>query len=110
MSAQNEVKEISARTAQDWVINGALLVDVREAEELIAQAYDVPNLLHVPLSEFEARFTEIPKDIPVVMVCKSGGRSMRATSFLTDHGYEQVVNLEHGIIGWAENGFPIKVN
>ena len=85
-----------------------MLVDVRERDEVLEAAYDVPNVLNIPLSEFEERFTEIPTDKEVIMVCRSGGRSLKATYFLVNHGYKNVVNMQHGILRWAEKGFPIK--
>jgi rhodanese-related sulfurtransferase len=106
MENQTLVKEICPTTTQKWVANGALLVDVREANEIAELAYDVPNLMHIPLTQFEERFTEIPKDREVVMVCKSGGRSLRAAGFLVNHGYDKVVNMKHGMIRWAQKGFP----
>jgi rhodanese-related sulfurtransferase len=108
MENQTLVKEICPTTTQSWVKHGALLVDVREQNEVNQLAFDVPHLVHIPLSEFEERFTEIPKDQKVVMVCKSGTRSIRAAGFLVNHGYEYVVNMQYGIIGWVQKGFPIK--
>ena len=108
MENQTLVKEICPTTTQQWVKDGALLVDVRENDEVAELSYDVPNLLHIPLTQFEERFNEIPKDKPVVMVCKSGGRSLRAAGFLVNHGYENVVNMQHGIIRWVQKGFPTK--
>jgi rhodanese-related sulfurtransferase len=108
MENQTLVKEICPTTTQQCVKDGALLVDVRENDEVAQLSYDVPNLLSIPLSEFEERFNEIPKDKPVVMVCKSGGRSLRAAGFLANHGYENVVNMQHGIIRWAQKGFQTK--
>lgn len=110
MSTQNLVKEICPTTTQEWVKNGALLVDVREENEVAELAYDVPNIINIPLSEFETRFSEIPKDKDLVMVCRSGGRSLRAAGFLINHGYDRVVNMEHGMIRWTQKGFPTKGN
>jgi rhodanese-related sulfurtransferase len=106
METQTLVKEICPTTTQQWVKDGALLVDVREADEVAELKYDVPNILNIPLSEFETRYTEIPTDIKVVMVCKSGARSLRAAGYLINHGYEHVVNMKHGIIRWVQKGFP----
>jgi rhodanese-related sulfurtransferase len=108
MENQTLVKEICPTASQKWVEKGALLIDVREKDEVEILSYDVPNLINIPLSEFEDRYTEIPKDIKVVMVCKSGGRSLRAAGFLVNHGYEKVVNMKHGIIRWVQKGFPTK--
>ena len=108
MENQTLVKEICPTTTQVWVKEGAILVDVRENDEVAQLAFDVPNLLHIPLTEFEERFQQIPRDKKVVMVCKSGGRSLRAAGFLVNHGYENVVNMKHGIIRWVQKGFPTK--
>lgn len=108
MENQTLVKEICPTKTQGWVENGALLVDVREKDEVAQLAFDVPNSINIPLSVFEDRFTEIPKDKDVVMVCKNGERSLRAAGFLVNHGYENVVNMKHGIVRWAQKGFPTK--
>jgi len=110
MENQTLVKEICPTTTQEWVKKGALLVDVRERDEVAELAYDVPNIINIPLSEFEDRFAEVPKDKDVVMVCKGGGRSLRAAGFLINHGYDpnKVVNMQHGIIRWVQKGFPTK--
>jgi len=107
MEAQNLVKEICPTTTQTYVANGALLVDVREIDEVAEVAFDVPNIINIPLSEFEARFNEIPKDKQVVIVCKSGARSLRAAGFLINHGYENVVNMKMGLQRWLQKGFPV---
>ncbi len=110
MEDQTLVKEICPTTTQEWVNKGALLVDVREKDEVFELAYDVSKIINIPLSEFEKRFNEIPKDHDVVMVCKSGGRSLRAAGFLVNHGYRNVVNMQQGIARWIQKGFPTKGN
>ena len=62
MEKQSLVKEICPTTTQTWVKNGALLVDVREKDEVAELTYNVPNIINLPLSEFEERFNEIPQD------------------------------------------------
>jgi len=108
MVSQTLVNEICPTSTQEWVKRGALLVDVREMEEVEELAFDVPNIINIPLSEFEDRYQEVPTDKEVVMVCRGGVRSLRAAGFLINHGYnpEKVVNMEHGIIRWVKRGFP----
>lgn len=110
MEKQTLVKEISLIETQEYVKRGALLVDVREKEEVDQLAYDVPNIINIPLSVFEERYTEVPKDKEIVMVCLGGGRSLRAAGFLINHDYNTVVNMEQGIVGWVQKGFPTKGN
>ena len=102
------IKEICPTTTQRWIRNGALLVDVREHSEVSVFAFDVEDFLHVPLSEFENRFQEIPKNRRVVLVCKNGDRSLRATNFLINAGYnpENVANMKYGLLRWLQKGFP----
>jgi rhodanese-related sulfurtransferase len=100
--------EICPTTTQAHVKAGALLVDVREKNEVAQLAYDVPNIVNIPLSEFEERYHELPKDKELVMVCRGGGRSLKATYYLMNMGYENVVNMQHGIVRWVQRGFPTK--
>lgn len=83
---------------------GARLVDVREQNEYDELRAEGAELL--PLSEFEARFAELPRDQPLVMICRSGARSARAGQYLLDQGYTDVVNLEGGTLAWADAGLP----
>ncbi|MBS0347737.1 MAG: rhodanese-like domain-containing protein [Proteobacteria bacterium] len=86
----------------------ALLVDVREKDELEKLALDVPDLLNIPLSDFERRFKEIPRDRQVIMVSADGHDSLRATYYLMREGYEDVLNMTDGIAKWILRGFPVK--
>lgn len=86
----------------------ALLVDVRENEEFEKLALDVPELLNIPLSEFEHRFKAIPRDRQVIMVSADGSDSLRATYYLMREGYEDVLNMTDGIAKWIFRGFPVK--
>jgi len=109
-SKQTLVNEICPTTTQSRVKKGALLVDVREKDEVEQLAFDVPNIIDIPLSEFEMRYNELPVDKDLVIVCRGGGRSLRAAGFLINNGYDpgKVVNMQHGIIRWAQKSFPTK--
>lgn len=102
-------KEIFPAEAFAKAKQGALFVDVREKSELEAEAYDVPDLLHIPLGELERRFTEIPRDRDVVLVCRGGGRSLHALHFLISQGYANAANMKQGILGWMREGFPTRL-
>ncbi|MDP9196867.1 MAG: rhodanese-like domain-containing protein [Pseudomonadota bacterium] len=81
-----------------------VLVDVREAGEVAVCS--LPGALHIPLGSLPQRFSEIPKDRPVVIHCHHGGRSGRAVAWLLSQGYSQVRNLEGGIDAWARRIDP----
>ena len=103
-----EIKNICPTTTSKREKEGAIVVDVREKEEINELGYDVNNLLEIPLSEFEDRYSEIPNDKSIIMACRSGRRSLKAAYFLQNHGYNDVVNLDGGILKWSEKKFPVK--
>ncbi len=82
-----------------------LLLDVREDFE-----YMVSNLdgKHIPLDQLETRLKELEeyKNKQVVVMCRSGGRSSQAASFLQREGFEEAVNLKGGIKAWASEIDP----
>lgn len=110
MQTQSLVKEICPTKTQAWIKNGALLVDVREKEEVNALSFDVPKIVNIPLSEFDERFQELSSDQEIVMVGANPSQSLRAAGFLINHGYTKVVNMKHGLERWVQKGFPTKGN
>ena len=75
------------------------LLDVREPSEF--QAGHIKGAVLIPLGTLPQRLNEIPKDKPVVVICRSGHRSVRATAFLMEQGYKNAENLTGGMIAWA---------
>jgi len=104
----NSTREVSPANAFAMIQKGALLVDVREPHEVAKKSFDVPEILLIPLGELEKRFREIPVDRQVIIGCKHGNRSLMANRFLKIHGYSKAVNLQSGIVRWAEEGLPLK--
>ena len=103
-----QAREVCPTTTRRMIGEGALLVDVRERAEVERLAFDVADIVVMPLSELELRFAELPRDRDLVMVCQSGPRSLKATYFLMYQGYTRVANMDGGIFKWASKGFPIK--
>ncbi|WP_448568634.1 rhodanese-like domain-containing protein [Thermus sp.] len=100
-----QVKNVTPEEAKRLYEEGVPFVDVREVEEY-AQAR-IPGAALLPLSEFMARYGEIPKDRPVVLYCRTGNRSWQAAAWLASLGYDQVLNLEGGIVRWYRSGLPV---
>jgi len=76
-----EIKEVHPVSAYAKIQKGALLLDIREEEEIEMMAFDVEEQLFIPHSEFDARFSEIPRDREVIVGCHSGNRSQSAILF-----------------------------
>ncbi|MGB1103936.1 MAG: rhodanese-like domain-containing protein [Crocinitomicaceae bacterium] len=102
------MQEISPEKVAAAIENGSVFVDVREPFEIAEVAYDLPNQIQIPLGSIQERFSEIPKDKIIIVGCRSGGRSANACQFLMMQGYENVQNLQGGIMGWLDHGLPTK--
>ena len=74
------------------------IMDVRQPNEY-ATGY-VPNAVLIPLGEVANRLGEIPKDKPIIVVCRSGARSAQASQILDDNGFENVFNVLGGTSAW----------
>ena len=103
----DEAKEVCPTTTQSLLKQGYTLVDVRERDESARLAFDVANLIIMPLSELEQRYAELPKDRPLILACQNGSRSLRATYYLMNKGYTNVTNMKFGMERWVARGFPI---
>jgi rhodanese-related sulfurtransferase len=95
---------VDSAGARELVAQGALLLDVREGWEWAAGR--APGARHVPLDELATRVGELPGDRTVVVVCRSGNRSARATAMLRGAGVD-AVNLEGGLRAWSAMGLPL---
>jgi rhodanese-related sulfurtransferase len=76
-----------------------VLVDVREPDEYAAGHIDGARLM--PLGTVETAYRDLPKDVKLVVYCRSGKRSAKAVSFLTAHGYTNAVSLDGGYLAWT---------
>jgi rhodanese-related sulfurtransferase len=86
--------------------HGALLVDVRESDELAVVR--VADALHLPTSTFVEHAEELPKDRPLMIMCATGVRSTAVTAYLLRNGWNDVVNVDGGITAWQRAGLPVE--
>ena len=82
--------------------------DLGEAEQsLLSQTvYSQALGANLPLSQLAERTDEVPLDQDVYVICRSGGRSLRATAYLAQYGYDPV-NVVGGMGAWADAEKPI---
>ena len=78
------------------------VLDVRKPREAEIASLDADQL--IPVDELPDRLEELnaTKDDEIVIHCRSGARSAKATQLLLDHGYTDVKNLAGGILAWSE--------
>lgn len=76
------------------------LLDVREPHELEISA--IPNATNIPLGQLAGRLAELNTADEMIVLCKSGNRSMRAIELLSSAGFKKLKNLKGGINSWAK--------
>ncbi len=100
---RQELRQDRIQAEQAWAdvqYNGAVLIDVREADELEEYGY-IPGSLHIPLAQVQASLTQQVPDLntELIFYCASGKRSAQAAEMALELGYETVYNLG-GLSDW----------
>jgi molybdopterin/thiamine biosynthesis adenylyltransferase/rhodanese-related sulfurtransferase len=106
---KSEVREVSVEEGRASADRGAVLLDVREADEW-SQGH-VPGALFIPRGFLELRVEEkVPdKSREVVVYCAGGTRSAFGAKSLQELGYTKVSSMAGGFTRWKEAGYAIEV-
>lgn len=103
----DQVQDLTPQEVSKGLKEGRyLLVDVREPNEIAAEAY--PEGVAVPLSTFDPRAIPDPQGKQVVFACRSGKRSVTASLAAQAAGLPYDKHLAGGILGWKAAGLPTK--
>lgn len=87
---------------------GKQLIDVRTPEEF-AEGH-LPNAVNINIkdADFQAKIEALDKTKPVLVYCKSGGRSGKACGIMSTLGFTNITDLDGGITSWKAEGKPIE--
>lgn len=96
--------EINVAEAKQRFDDGTYLLDVRTPEEW--NEMHVAGAVLIPLDELPNRLSEVPKDRPVMVICRSGNRSQTGRDILKNAGYSQVTSVAGGIRQWISADYP----
>ena len=97
--AEIDIPELARRVAE-----GARVIDVREPGEYVEG--HVPGAELIPLGTVPDHLDRFTGDGPTYVICRTGGRSMRACELAADCGH-QVVNVTGGTMAWIASGQPV---
>ena len=82
-----------------------LIIDIRDPEDF--EFCHIANSVNFPKPDFDNHITEIPKDIPVILVCKYGKKSEQlVTMLMEDHGHRNCKSLLGGLWEWSREIDP----
>jgi len=104
--------DLTVEQARDLIASTAdlVVVDVREPSEYCDARGHSPGALNYPLTSgvLQARYAELPMDRPILVVCRSGGRSNVAANFLDSKGFPEVYDMNGGMNAWLWETVPCK--
>ena len=99
-----EVKNVEAQNLWDELHqpNPPLVIDVREKREF--SRWHIPQARVILLAKLFDDISKVPKDRPVVFVCRSGRRSTRAAYALSKQSFDNIRIFHGGMIAWESAG------
>ena len=104
-----EVKVISAEEMQSLLeADEVQLVDVRTPEEFSLGHIDDAQNIDYFSPTFDEDIKNLDKSKPVILYCKSGGRSAKCAEKMVEAGFVKIYDLEGGISKWEHKGYEIK--
>lgn len=98
------IPEVEPKEVQEG-LGKVQVVDVRSDEEFVGELGHIKGAELYPVDEFPDALEHLSKDDTIVFVCKSGGRSGRATQFALENGFKQVYNMKGGMLLWTSLGY-----
>ena len=103
-SAEKLPAFVSVDEAYQLYQEGTFVLDVRTLEEW--NDFHAPNTTLIPLDELASRVNELPKDQPIVVVCRSGNRSQTGRDILLQAGFN-ATSMNGGLNAWRDSGHPV---
>jgi len=95
---------VSVDEAHQMYEEGTFVLDVRTTEEW--NEFHAPDTTLIPLDELASRVNELPKDQPIVVVCRSGNRSQTGRDILLQAGLN-ATSMNGGLTAWRTSGYPV---
>ena len=109
VEAKKSVEEISVDQAVKAIQSCDVLIDVRETEEYLAG--HLPGALHMSRGMLEFKMAGNPKmqprDLNIVLYCKTSGRAALSAKSLADMGYTHVRSIAGGVDAWVAAGHEV---
>lgn len=109
VAAKSRIREVTVDEAEQAIREADVLLDVREADEYVAG--HLLGAIHASRGMLEFKLSNSPelspRDLKIVLYCKTSGRAALAACALHDMGYLQVKSISGGFDAWANAGKPV---
>ena len=98
--------ELTAAQAYQKYQEGVFFLDVRTPEEW--NEFHIRGSRLIPLAELQDRLGELPRDREIMVVCRTGHRSLSAVQLLQGEGFTRLASLSGGLQAWMEADYPLE--
>lgn len=100
------MNEMSVQELKEMIDAGntPVIVDVREAGELVEKPFTYAETKHIPMMEIANHLNDLDKTQTTVVMCAKGGRSGQVAMILKVQGFENIINLSGGVDAWYDAG------
>lgn len=108
--SQSDVKLVSPEEMQTLLeLEDVQLIDVRTPEEF--KEGNIPTAQNIDYNSptFDEDITKLDKTKPVILYCKSGGRSAKCAKKMEEAGFVKVYDLDGGISKWQHEGYDVEI-
>jgi molybdopterin/thiamine biosynthesis adenylyltransferase/rhodanese-related sulfurtransferase len=109
IKAKKEGSEISVEETRQLLQKKepVVLLDIREKEEVALGYIEGAIFLRQGLLSEKVESLLPDKNVPVVVYCAGGIRSLAAAKVMKERGYAQVFSMAKGIDGWKKAGYEV---
>jgi len=106
--ADRAVRVVAPAAARELLDDGTgrVLIDVRTPEEFDEAHLDGALLIDFYRDDFETAVSELDRNQPYVIYCRSGSRSGQARELMAELGFTDVADIDGGILAWESEGLP----
>ena len=104
------VLSLSPREVHELVNRGLTIIDLRNPDYLAYKAFDVVNVLNLPMEQFDEGIEELAPDMYYVLADASGIRSREYAEKLQRMGFKHLASLSGGFVEWERDGMPVREN
>ena len=104
------ILSLSPHEALDLAKKGAFLVDLRDPDYADYKAFDVENVIGLPMDAFDAQLAKMAHSSYYILSDASGIKSREYAQKMLDKGFDHVATLSGGFVEWERDGMPVKVD
>jgi hydroxyacylglutathione hydrolase len=105
-SSAESLATVEPAEAAAIIESGAVILDVRSRSEFANERIGCAR--HIIYGQVREQIDDLPRDLPLLLYCETGYRSVLASSILQANGFSNMVNLHGGIEAWQAAGLPVE--